>query len=842
MSQEQRTTKNFFRLNKGLNTEANELNFPDGYTTDEANYELLVDGSRRRRKGLALEASGTAFACNTFRTAEFCQTYNWRNVGGDPNKNVVVFRKGDTLYFADEGENLSAGWETGTGSFVSLSGFYTDDATEALVSDEPVTMSHGKGHLIVGGQYLKPFYVSYDPATTYYSASIINIKCRDFSDVEDGYDMVTEPTGAITDAHRYNLRNRGWPQTKMDTYFSTHSKHPSKNMIWWRGWKRAVNATSNVADPDGLRSWDEAKLVAEGFGASTAPRGSMFLSPYDTTSGYGLGTGGTGIFDISTWVVADETAVTWEVTITTAAAHGLSSGNTFTIAGNEFEYLLVAPYGGGFYVTRSLDGTHTATTGTSGTTLNFSIAKNAVAPYWNSWGSQYLAYGQVDVGGALVRGTGADHGDGFRAVEFHDGRVFFSGMANEEWADTIFYSQLADTPSKFGRCYQDADPTDENFNALVATDGGTIVIPGMAAVQNMVKVRSSLVILTLEGVYEVSGGQRGFFTADGYSVRKISDVGCNSPTGICKIEDSLVFTGPAGIHILAPNQYTGQLEVTNAIENNIQTLWNEIPNAEQERAALFYDDALKRLYVLYGPDGSSTHYVDTALIFSAQIGAWFKYTFTNPANNGLLCGVALTTVDDPTDGKKAKFFYESDTVGFDDVSIADFNQTGYDDWHGANGPLPYMYTGWDNLGDFQRRKQAPVITVFSKRTETGYTSTGGGYAPDNESSTKMSVLWDWTDSKQWTSTARTAQEDYDATGKDTNPSISGKITDGQEVYRHVRTYTPSGTTDVDGYPVVVTRNKVRGRGRVLQLKFEGATDKDSHLLGFAVNYKVSRGK
>ena len=56
MSQEVRQSKSFFRLNGGLNTESNEINFPDGFTTDEANYELLIDGSRRRRKGLRVES------------------------------------------------------------------------------------------------------------------------------------------------------------------------------------------------------------------------------------------------------------------------------------------------------------------------------------------------------------------------------------------------------------------------------------------------------------------------------------------------------------------------------------------------------------------------------------------------------------------------------------------------------------------------------------------------------------------------------------------------------------------------------------------------------------------
>ena len=53
---------NFFSLDKGLNTESNEINFPDGYTSEERNYELLIDGSRKRRRGCAQETGGAAFA------------------------------------------------------------------------------------------------------------------------------------------------------------------------------------------------------------------------------------------------------------------------------------------------------------------------------------------------------------------------------------------------------------------------------------------------------------------------------------------------------------------------------------------------------------------------------------------------------------------------------------------------------------------------------------------------------------------------------------------------------------------------------------------------------------
>ena len=48
---------------------------------------------------------------------------------------------------------------------------------------------------------------------------------------------------------------------------------------------------------------------------------------------------------------------------------------------------------------------------------------------------------------------------------------------------------------------------------------------------------------------------------------------------------------------------------------------------------------------------------------------------------------------------------------------------------------------------------------------------------------------------------------------------------------------PSGAGAYDnGYPVVVTKNKVRGRGKVVSFKFSTSATKDCQLLGWAVNY------
>jgi hypothetical protein len=393
--------------------------------------------------------------------------------------------------------------------------------------------------------------------------------------------------------------------------------------------------------------------------------------------------------------------------------------------------------------------------------------------------------------------------------------LWLAGIDDSQWADHIFFSKIATNKTAYSKMYQEADPTGEDLNAPTPADGGVIVIPGMGKVLDMKALGGMLLIYTEAGVWEIAGGGRGtVFSATAFQVRKVTDAPCSSIRGIRNVGDSAsVFTGPAGIYIIQPNEFTSVLEATNASENLVQTLWNQIVDAEQKQVQLLYDDALRRAYFLFG--GTTTNHLnDTMLIFDLKVGAWYKYTFNTGTNSGILTGYALTNADDTSDNKKMKFTYEA---GASTINTADFDQTSFNDFDGSNGPLPFFETGHDSLGDWQRRRQAPVITVYSKRTETGYTETGGGFDPVNESSTLMRALWDWTDD-----------------------AVSNKLGAQQQVYRHVRNFVPSGTSDVDGYPVVVTRNKVRGRGRALQLRFDGATDKDSHILGYTVNYKISR--
>lgn len=89
----------------------------------------------------------------------------------------------------------------------------------------------------------------------------------------------------------------------------------------------------------------------------------------------------------------------------------------------------------------------------------------------------------------------------------------------------------------------------------------------------------------------------------------------------------------------------------------------------------------------------------------------------------------------------------------------------------------------------------------------------------NESSLLMQARWDWADN-----------------------TIAGKWGTSQQVYRHKRQFMLGGSElagDLpDGQPIVIARNKVRGRGRALHLSFVAEAGKDAHILGWSTNFIV----
>ncbi|KKL69854.1 hypothetical protein LCGC14_2110720, partial [marine sediment metagenome] len=141
---EAQTTKSSFDLSGGLNTEISEVVWPDGFTTDEANYELLTDSTRRRRKGLAAEASaGSAKTIDTMVATQFHQQYKWKGVNGNPAKSFIVHQIGQFIYFTNDDTNPSASWH---GSTIDVEVFGAETTvTVANIRDEAMRFTQGRG-------------------------------------------------------------------------------------------------------------------------------------------------------------------------------------------------------------------------------------------------------------------------------------------------------------------------------------------------------------------------------------------------------------------------------------------------------------------------------------------------------------------------------------------------------------------------------------------------------------------------------------------------------------------------------------------------------------------------
>ena len=69
-----------------------------------------------------------------------------------------------------------------------------------------------------------------------------------------------------------------------------------------------------------------------------------------------------------------------------------------------------------------------------------------------------------------------------------------------------------------------------------------------------------------------------------------------------------------------------------------------------------------------------------------------------------------------------------------------------------------------------------------------------------------------------------------------NPN-TGKQTEGKEIYRFNSLMLDNvGDSEADyGYTVIETKNKVRGSGKALSLRFESSEGKDFELLGWSLD-------
>lgn len=431
----------------------------------------------------------------------------------------------------------------------------------------------------------------------------------------------------------------------------------------------------------------------------------------------------------------------------------------------------------------------------------------------------------------------------FSTVIGYAGRAFFGGMKNStrDNGTKVYFSRLLHNGfGDIGNCYQINDPTSEELNSLLDTDGGFISIPEMHELKQLHVFGSSLYIFATNGVWRVSGVD-DVFRATEFSVSKISEDGIANTASFVVAQGRPYWWSYSGIHTLVANE-VGDIIPTNISIGTIQTFWKNITASKRKSVRGIYDELNRRVVWIYQDVGVTNKIKkDKALIYDEVLQAFYPWSFSDQASNtnyivdvvyqkGLSSeDVEYNVVDDDgnlvvdgsgnevvitqddsslTDGKIK--FLVVDGVN-DKFTFAALANKDFLDWGDSNF-VSFAETSYQFMNDLEMRKTQPYVTVYTQRTEEGWeeNAEANGYDPIRESSLKVRAFWDFR-----TSSSSSAQQAYK--------------------YLRVPIADPADlSTFWSGRDVLTTRLKLRGRGRSVKLRFNSEQGKDFHLLGYNV--------
>ena len=760
----------------GIITEASPLTFPPNAALDINNYALNKTGSITRRLGIDYEDSHVEIdsGVSTGASGEAAiNSFSWNNVGGNPALRIVVVQVGKTLkFFNTSGVSLSGGL------------IYT---IETNAADNTVRASAAvvDGLLIVAVGDALIYSFDYDEAlgVTY---TTFKLKIRDIFGVEDLLDGVDlrDPENVnvrpvfigggsenITDEHLYNLRNSTWGPPRL----LGDSTNADKSLLWdtmgiYRGTTGRYPSNADSVTPALFADVDEAD---DRFSERFFPKyvEDSPIGNFESPSGY-------FIIDL------------------------LNRGESRLEQVAKLE---------DFYTD--------TTTNTPITTL----------------------IQDKTLGGAS------------QVSEFA-GRMWYSGFSGSvvggdrhspKLSSYIMYSKLVTSPTDLGVCHQVSDPTSKESPDLVDTDGGFIRLDGAYGIKRLINIGSALVVIAENGVWAVLGGSDFGFTALDSKVIKVTEHGCISEGSILLVDGSVMYWGDDGIYQIATTE-TGTLRATNITNTTIQTLYESVSPLNKELVQGHYDTYERKVRWLYG-NNINNPTDTTELILDLNVSAFYKNTIkgvdSGMPNLVLPVEVPPFKVGEVTDG----VFYGDEQVlygvevvedtqatvinGFREIvyltvistfpnityTFSSYKDTDFIDWKSADGigvdSPAYIITGYNGAGDFQRYKQVPYITFHFEKTERGYyTDELGDIYPLNESSCIAQAQWEWADSIN-----------------------SGRWGREFQAYRHKRGYIPANDGDGydNGFKTVISKNKLRGKGKVISLHIKTEPGKDCRILGWS---------
>lgn len=756
----------------GLKTEFTGLNFPSNACTDTQNCIFSMIGDVTRRPGIDYETNFSQTTIN--RTGKAVNSFRWLNAGGDGLTQIYVLQVGGTLYFynsttATVASPLSAQKLSST---VTLSSFLaTGSSADPSITECQFTS--GNGYLFVYHPNLDPFYCTYNAGTI--TGFPITVQIRDFAGIQDGYGPSLRSPGDSIE-HQYNLQNQGW--TSGFDWIGT-----SATSIALIVGSMSFTTQSGLAITVG----DQVSGSAFNPYPNTGPTTTMLFTGQVTAySGTGLTINVQSIntpyngFVFTTWTIQ-------------------SNGEGFI--GIFHEDTQVFPSNSDvWYTFKNSLGVFDPST-----TLGDAPPNTGGAPQGHYVLNAFMQQrtlvstiaGLTDVTTKLRPKTGA----------WFQGRVWYTGVdASQQstgdamyytWAENIYFSQIVTTAADFGTCYQTNDPTDEDLFSLLPSDGGVIQIQGSGSIYKLFPIQNGMLVFAANGIWFITGSQGIGFTANDYTITKISAVESIASTSYVDVQGVPIFWNEEGIYAIEPAQQGLGLTVAPITLDTILSFYNEIPLDSKKYVKVSYNPITYTVQWLYRStqetDVTSRYQYDSVLNLNTHTKAFFPYTVSTSASSPHINDVTYIASPGGSAAPPPAFKYLTSVAGSGTYQFTfseEKDETHFVDWYSVDSIginyHSYFVTGYALDGQGQRMFQPGYIYMYSRNSvPTSY---------------KIRGIWDFANSRD-----------------------SGRYSQDQLV-----------TNGLSRVGMLYRRHRIRGNGVALQIRVSSADGFPFDIMGWSI--------
>lgn len=370
---------------------------------------------------------------------------------------------------------------------------------------------------------------------------------------------------------------------------------------------------------------------------------------------------------------------------------------------------------------------------------------------------------------------------------FFAGRMFYAGVPYGKFNSRIYFTQVVERDEQYGFCYQQNDPTAEDAFDLLPSDGGEIKVPEAGTIYKLFTVPGGMAVFAANGVWFITGSSSLGFTANDYTIQKISTIPVLNASSFVDIGGMPAWWNAEGIYALTGSEGGGLPQVQSLTDAKIKYFFDDIPLASKRFAKGIYDRLSKRVQWVYKSEDTSqttnAYEYDRILNFNTLTGAFYPWTISSSTAkiHGLVLGdvnSGVTAIDNVIDGSSnnvidgssnqiivfttssistnpaIKYITSSSSGSTYAFTFSDESSSNYLDWiqHTTTGVDydSYFITGYRTRGEAIRDQQSNWVRVHSRTLE--------------EVSYYFQAIWDWAltgDTGRWSSRQYVVEDDTD---------------------------------------------------------------------------------